>query len=152
MSTSTLQHTVLPPEESLDDLHTLLSSLETSAVLTAPNGKRLLLPPEVFTVLREVVEAMAQGKAVTVAPVHQRLTTQQAASLLGISRPTLVKLLENGEIPFEQPGRHRKLRLSDVLEYQKHRSTQTREALDRMVEISRESGIYEQTATPQRTR
>lgn len=152
MSKSTLEHTVLPPEESLDDLHMLLSSLEAPAVLTAPNGQHLLLPPEVFTVLRDVVEAMAQGQAVTVAPVHQRLTTQQAANLLGISRPTLVKLLEDGEIPFEQPGRHRKLRLSDVLDYQNQRSTETREALDRMVEIAHESGMYEQTATPQRTR
>lgn len=111
-----------------------------------------MLPAEVFEVLRDVVTAMAQGQAVTVASVHQRLTTQEAASLLGISRPTFVKLLEEGEIPYEQPGRHRRVLLSDVLAYRKRRSTQGREALDRRVEIADESGMYELTATTKRTR
>lgn len=152
MSTSTLEHTVLPPEESLDSLHALLSSLEAPTVLTAPNGEHLILPSAVFTVLRDVVAAMAQGAAVTIASVHQRVSTQEAADLLGISRPTLVKLLESGEMPYEQPGRHRRLRLPDVLKYRDQRSVQTRSALDRMVEIAHESGMYEQTATPQHTR
>jgi excisionase family DNA binding protein len=95
---------------------------------------------------------MAQGQAVTIAPVHQRLTTQEAADLLGISRPTFVKLLEDGEIPYEQPGRHRRVLLSDVLAYRTRRSVRSREALDRMVEIAEESGMYELTATPKRTR
>ena len=95
---------------------------------------------------------MADGEAVTIASVHQRLTTQEAADLLGVSRPTLVKLLESGEIPFEQPGRHRRVRLTDVLSYRQRRSIQRRESLDRMIEIADESGMYEQAATPQRTR
>ena len=90
--------------------------------------------PEVFEVLRDVVDAMAQGQAVTIAPVHQRLTTQEAADLLGVSRPTVVKLLESGEIPFEQPGRHRRVRLADVLAYRERASVERRGALDRMVE------------------
>ncbi|HGG56204.1 MAG TPA: helix-turn-helix domain-containing protein [Nannocystis exedens] len=153
MPSSTLQHTVLPPEESLDSLLALLTAAEApSTTLTGPNGEHLVLPPEVFEVLRDVVTAMAQGQAVTIAPVHQRLTTQEAADLLGISRPTFVKLLEDGEMPYEQPGRHRRVLLSDVLAYRQRRSVQAREALDRMVEIADESGMYELTATPKRTR
>ncbi|MCP3934784.1 MAG: helix-turn-helix domain-containing protein [Actinomycetia bacterium] len=153
MSSSTLEHTVLPPEESLDGLLALLSDPEApSTTLTGPSGEQLVLPPEVFEVLRDVVAAMAQGQAVTVAPVHQRLTTQEAADLLGISRPTFVKLLGDGEIPYEQPGRHRRVLLSEVLAYRQRRSVQTRESLDRMVEIADESGMYELTATPKRTR
>ncbi|HEC08729.1 MAG TPA: helix-turn-helix domain-containing protein [Acidimicrobiales bacterium] len=78
--------------------------------------------------------------------------TREAADLLGISRPTFVKLLEDGEMPYEQPGRHRRVLLSDVLAYRQRRSVQAREALDRMVEIADESGMYEFTATPKRTR
>ncbi len=153
MSSSTLEHTVLPPEESLDSLLALLTGAEApSTTLTGPSGEHLVLPPDVFEALRAVVTAMAQGQAVTIAPVHQRLTTQEAADLLGISRPTFVKLLEDGEMPYEQPGRHRRVLLSDVLAYRKRRSVQSRDALDRMVEIADESGMYELTATPKRTR
>ncbi len=87
-----------------------------------------------------------------VAPVHQRLTTQEAADLLGVSRPTFVKLLEDGEIPFEQPGRHRRVLLTDVLAFGKRRSSPAREALDRMVEIANDGAMYELTAAPKRTR
>ena len=153
MSTSTLERTVLPPKESLDNLRALLSGFEApTTTLTGPNGEHLVLPAEVFEVLRDIVSAMAEGQAVTIVPVHQRLTTQEAADLLGISRPTLVKLLESGEIPFEQPVRHRRVRLADVLAYRDRRSAQRRQALDRMVKIADDSGMYEQTATPKRTR
>ena len=153
MSGSTLEHTVLPPAESLDHLLALLTGADApSTTITGPSGEHLVLPPEVFEVLRDVVAAMAQGQAVTVAPVHQRLTTQEAADQLGISRPTFIKLLEDGELPYEQPGRHRRVLLSDVLAYRKRRTVQAREALDRMVEIAGESGMYERAATPKRTR
>jgi len=155
MTTPTLERTVLPPEGPLDQLLELLSRSDEgpATTISGPNGEHLVLPPEVFEVLRDVVEAMARGQAVTIAPVHQRLTTQEAADLLGISRPTLVKLLETGKIPYEeQPGRHRRVRLVDVLAYRKRRSAQRREALDRMVEIADESDMYERTAEPRPTR
>ena len=154
MATLMLEHTVLPPEGPLDELVELLSraGAEPTTSLTGPNGEHLVLPPAVFAVLRDVVEAMSNGQAVTIAPVHQRLTTQEAADLLGISRPTFIKLLESGEIPFEQPGRHRRVRLDSVLAYRERRSSQQRESLDRMVEIADESGMYERTARPKRTR
>jgi len=154
MTTTALERTVLPPSESLDELVAMLSrpDAEPTTTLSGPNGERLVLPPEVFEVLRGVIEAMASGQAVTIAPVHQRLTTQEAADLLGVSRPTLVKLLETGEIPFEQPGRHRRVRLADVLAYRERASVERRSALDRMVEIADAADMYERTAIPQRTR
>lgn len=153
MFSSTLERTVLPPQENLNSLLALLTGAEApSTTLTGPGGEHLVLPPEVLEVLRDVVRAMAQGQAVTIATVHRRLTTQEAADLLGISRPTFVKLLEEGEMPYEQPGRHRRVLLSDVLAYRQRRSVQSRDALDRMVEIAGESDMYELTATAKRTR
>lgn len=87
-----------------------------------------------------------------VAPVHQRLTRQEVADLLGVSCPTLVKLLETGEIPFEQPGRHRRVRLADVLAYRERASLERRAALDRIVDIADEADMYERTSAPRRTR
>ena len=75
------------------------------------------MPPEIFEILREVVEALSQGLAITIAPHQMNSLTSEAAGILGLSRPTLVRLLEAGEIPFEQPGRHRRVRLADVLAY-----------------------------------
>ncbi len=147
--TATMTRTVLPPEHShLDELATKLDRLDAAPVLRGPEGEEIALPAEVFDVLRGVVHAMAHGQAVTFAPVHTRLTTQEAAELLGISRPTLVKLLDEKAIPYEQPGRHRRLLLSDVLEYRERRSSERRASLDRMVEIAEEAGMYEATATP----
>jgi excisionase family DNA binding protein len=94
----------------------------------------------------EVAEAMRGGRAITVAPVSQRLTTSEAAEMLGISRPTLVKLLEDGEIPFEQPRRHRVLRLDDVLAFRARRRRQRRDALDEMTRQAVADGLYEATA------
>jgi len=157
MVTSAIERTVLPPAASLESLGALVSMLRQPEAapatrLSGPNGEHLVLPPEVFEVLRAVVEAMSQDQAVTIAPVHQRLTTQEAADLLGVSRPTLVKLLEAGEIPFEQPGRHRRVRLADVLAYRDRASEERRAALDRMVELADAADMYERTATPKRTR
>ena len=154
MAAPTIARTVLPPTEPLQALAAMLDGLgaEPTTTLSGPNGEHLVLPPEVFEVLRDVVDAMAQGQALTIAPVHQRLTTQEAADLLGVSRPTVVKLLESGEIPFEQPGRHRRVRLADVLAYRERASVERRGALDRMVDIAEAAALYERTATPKRTR
>ncbi|MFL6055026.1 MAG: helix-turn-helix domain-containing protein [Actinoallomurus sp.] len=80
-------------------------------------GDQIELPAEVYRVLRHVIEALQQGLAVTVAPLTQTLTTQQAADLLGVSRPTLVKLLDEGKIPFDRAGTHRRILLRDLLAY-----------------------------------
>lgn len=79
------------------------------------------IPVEVYRILRQVLEAMSQGLAVTVVPQSQSLTTQQAADLLGISRPTLIRLLDTGRIPYDRVGTHRRLFLRDVLKYREER-------------------------------
>jgi excisionase family DNA binding protein len=155
----TLERTVLPPKEHepLIELLEMFEKLSTTELpprttISGPNGEMIVLPAEIYEVLQDVVEAMSQDQAIMIAPVHQRLTTQEAADLLGISRPTFVKLLEEEEIPYEQPGRHRRVLLTDVLEYRERRSHRRRNALDRMAEIAEESGMYEKTAEPKRTR
>jgi excisionase family DNA binding protein len=96
---------------------TLLFEREAQPALITPDGERVDLPRPVFDALVAVARAMAEGRAVTVAPLDTKLTTQQAADLLGVSRPTLVGLLEDGAIPFEKPGRHRRVQLRDLLAY-----------------------------------
>jgi excisionase family DNA binding protein len=89
---------------------------------------------------------MRAGRAITVAPLAQRLTTQEAADLLGVSRPTLIKLLEDGKIPFEQPGRHRRIRLDDLLAYRDRRRKERSEILDELVVQTQALGLYDDEA------
>jgi excisionase family DNA binding protein len=80
-------------------------------------GTSVELPAEVLAVLVEVLGQLANGNGVRVVPVHAELTTQQAADILNVSRPHLVKLVENGAMPFHMVGTHRRVRLGDLLEY-----------------------------------
>ncbi|MGC5049136.1 helix-turn-helix domain-containing protein [Micrococcus porci] len=88
------------------------------------------------------------GKAITVAPVHQLLTTQEAANFLGISRPTLVRVLEGGALPYQRTtgGRHRRIRLQDVVSYQQRKRGERRAALSDLVGDASSAGLYDQKA------
>lgn len=116
--------------------------------LVNADGTRLEVPAPVFDALVHMATAMAQGQGVTVMPLSALLTTQEAADLLGISRPTLVRLLEDGEIAHEQRGRHRRILLSDLLAYQDKMRRERRESLERMAQDGQAAGLYEETAGP----
>lgn len=143
-------NTVLPPDdlEAMLELSKFLDQVSAPAALVGPDGQTVALPLEAFQVLRQVAQAMRVGKAITVAPVDQLLTTQEAANFVGISRPTLIKLLESGEIDFERPGasRHRRVRLLDVLDYQQRKRAQRRAELDALTREAAEAGLYETDA------
>lgn len=138
---------VFPPED-LDQLLDLARFVENHTepgLLLGPDGEQVPLPAEVYRVLTQVVEVMRQGKATLVAPQGLLLTTQEAADFLGVSRPTLVKLLEDGAIPFERPNRHRRVRLQDLLDFRARRQEQQRAALNQLTEEASELGLYEGT-------
>jgi excisionase family DNA binding protein len=137
------ERTVLPPTDDAS-MRALLEQLTTTdrPELRLSDGRRLPLPDEVAEVLLGVVNVLAEGQAVTVAPQHTTLTTQQAAEMLGVSRPTLVKLLEAGALPYSQPGRHRRVRLSDVLAYRSRIEREREQALDELASRSQEAGLY----------
>lgn len=103
---------------------------------------RVELPPELYAALRQVVDALQRGFAVTVAPRTLTLTTQQAADLLGVSRPTVVKLLDEGKVPFERVGTHRRVLLPDLLAYREQRRAEQYAALEATsVEIDDEEDL-----------
>ncbi|MEV6275885.1 excisionase family DNA-binding protein [Nocardia sp. NPDC051832] len=141
------ERTLLP--EHPDQLAAVRRFLDTMSmsgevtVLRSARGEVVTLPAEVFEGLRLVALALSEGKAVTVAPLHTTLTTQEAAELLGMSRPTLVKLLDAGEIPFTRPGRHRRVRLADVLAFREYRRAERAAGLSELTRISEDLGLYD---------
>jgi excisionase family DNA binding protein len=90
---------------------------------------RIELPRSVHQALTKVVAALHAGKAVTIAPQTMKLTTQQAADLLGVSRPTVVRLITDRTLPAERIGNRHRLLLDDVLTYREQRRTRQYEAL-----------------------
>jgi excisionase family DNA binding protein len=145
MTTAAETGVVFPPEDlsALLDLGRFLELHTEPGLLLGPDGEQAPLPEEVYQILVQVVEALREGKVITIVPRTQRLTTQEAADFLGISRPTLVKLLEQGQIPYEQPGRHRRILFSDLLAYLERRGEERRAALDRMTEEASQAGLYD---------
>src|SRR5690349_3181616 len=80
------------------------------------------IPPAVRDALAEIVAILKQGRPVLVVPQNSELTTGEAADLLGVTRPTVVKLMEDGHLPFSRPNSSRRVTLHDVLAYKDQRS------------------------------
>ncbi len=99
------------------------------AVLVGPDGKQVPIPAELFQVLEEAANVLALGDGISILPCSARLTTQEAADFLGMSRPTFVKILQSGALPFEMAGRHRRVTLRDVVDYPERARRERREAL-----------------------
>jgi excisionase family DNA binding protein len=90
------------------------------------------LPTSALRLLVDILSELADGNAVKVVPVHAELTTQEAADLLKVSRPHFVKLLESGALRFHKAGKHRRVRLNDLMAYmaaQEQRSAAAMEEL-----------------------
>lgn len=125
-----------------------LGSTSVRPTLVAANGESLELPEAVYDVLRQVAEALSSGMGVSVAPLSAMLTTQEAADYLGISRPTMVRILERGDLPMEKPGRHRFVQLKDLVEYQERDRVQRREAVRALLQDSEDNDLYAKTDRP----
>jgi excisionase family DNA binding protein len=112
--------------------------------LEGQRGEEAVLPATVVSALEQVVEVLARGEAVTVVPVAQELTTQEAADMLNVSRQYLVRLVEEGDIPCTKTGTHRRLRVDDVLAYKRRRDRQRKKTLDKLEQLSQEYGGYDE--------
>ena len=92
----------------------------------------VVIPAAAYSLLVDLLSQMAQGNAVTLIPIHAELTTQEAADLLNVSRPFLIKLIEVGEIPCRKVGRHRRIRFEDLMNYKQQIDSARLLALDEL--------------------
>ncbi len=87
------------------------------------------LPTSALRLLVDILAELADGNAVKVVPVHAELTTQEAADMLNVSRPHLVKLLEKGGLPFHKTGKHRRVRFADLMQFKSQRDQASEDAM-----------------------
>lgn len=113
-----------------------------TCAMVGPHGERLPIPSALLQIIERAAVVLARGDALTVVPVGQVLTTQEAADILNVSRQYLVRLLDAGTIPCGRTGTHRRLRIEDVLSYKEHRDRERRAALDELTALSEEFGGY----------
>jgi excisionase family DNA binding protein len=100
----------------------------------------LILPREAVSLLVFILAQAAEGRGVTVMPSNAELTAQQAADMLNVSRPFLIKLLETGEIPFRLIGKHRRLTYEDLQEYRRRDGAKRRASADQLGALGQELG------------
>lgn len=123
----------------------LSTKMETQkiAIQDADNiSHQIELPTSSLTLLISILGELALGNAVQVVPVQAELTTQEAANILNVSRPHMVKLLEEGKLPFHKTGRHRRVLFSDLMKYKDQRENESNKAMQELADLSQELGIY----------
>lgn len=87
-----------------------------------------------MTLLMDILGELASGNAVQIVPVQAELTTQEAANILNVSRPHMVKLLEEGQLPFRKTGRHRRVLFADLMNYKNKREHESLDAMQALAD------------------
>lgn len=117
--------------------------LFSGAKLILSQGQEIELPDQVFQLLRQLSSYITAGQEVSIVPIPKELTTQEAADLLNVPEPYLVKLLEDGELAFKTAGTLRHINSKDLLRYKQKRDKKRHEILDKLTELNEELGLYD---------
>lgn len=130
-------------EKDRDQAREVLHALASHPRITTDDGSVLDLPQLVLEARAEFLEAAADGERALVFRSPENLTTEQAAAVLSVSRPTVVRLVEAGKLPARMVGTHRRLALGDVLAYREASTAKRGAALNEMARKAEELGLYD---------
>jgi excisionase family DNA binding protein len=106
-------------------------------------GTKITISGGMFRLMVDVLNAVSQGEPITLLPHSAELTTQEAADMLNVSRPYLVKLLDEGAMPSRKVGIYRRVKVQDVLRYQKQEKAKREKILDELTQEAQEMGLYD---------
>jgi excisionase family DNA binding protein len=105
--------------------------------------EKIKIPLKALKLLGSILKAMSQGKPISFVPIFAEVTTQKAAEMLGCSRPHLVKLLEEGKIEYTTVGRHRRIKMEDVLKYKVQMKKDQKQHIIDIMHSDEELGLYD---------
>ncbi len=128
---------------SLEALSTAFFQTTLKPQLVGPDDHPLEVPESLYAVLRDAVGILLKGQAVAISSVERRLSTTEAGDLLGVSRQYLTRLIDEGKLQCEFTGRHRRIRLKDLLEYRDARDAERRQVLAEMTADAAAAGEYD---------
>lgn len=114
------------------------------SIMCASDGDEqppVAVPPTALKLIGQLLEAMSEGRSVTLVPAKQELTTVEAANFLNVSRPFVIKEIEAGRLPHRMVGTHRRIAFEDLAAYERRMRAKQRKALERMAENERELGL-----------
>lgn len=117
------------------------SSVRIRLLDDGEEAEPIAVPASALRLFVHLLTEMSQGNAVTLIPSHTELTTQQAAELLNVSRPYLVKLLEQRKIPFRSVGKYRRIRFDDLMAYKRKDDEARAKILDQLTAEAQELGM-----------
>jgi len=106
--------------------------------LSVDEGVKVSVPESALKFLLQYLHSLSEGQAVSILPVESEMSTQKAADILNVSRPHLVKMLENNEIPHHKVGRHRRIKAADLIKYKNQRDGEREEVLDELASQAQE--------------
>jgi excisionase family DNA binding protein len=126
----------------------LAAHLESGEPLTPPvlklgQNQSIELPTAAIAMLAEILNAIAIGKSAHIIPENAELSTFEAANLLSVSRPYLIKLLDAGKIPHRKVGRHRRILMKDLSRYKAQSDAESERFMDQLVAESQAMGLYD---------
>ena len=128
----------------IEKLKHLFEASNSHPVLISSTGEEILLPESVYRALHQVIQAMALGKSITIISHDQEMTTQEEADFLNVSCPYLIKLLEQGKVPYIKVGSHRRIRFQDLANYKQQRDKKCRKHLNELTAFLQDEGFYNQ--------
>jgi excisionase family DNA binding protein len=139
---------VVPEKENIESLEALYEALTIRGLpelprLVANDGIPMELSPQVAQVLKLIVSELHSGRSLTIVAHDAKLTSQQAANHLGVSRPTLITLLSRYSVPVETTGRHRRIAFGDLKKLEAKLKADQVKVLREMTELSRSSGLLD---------
>lgn len=147
MAARAVRNAIVPDKDEHDQLERLarvLAGKKTArSMKLRAAGKAMAVPLSALEALRRAAVELAHGNGVTVLPVATELTTEEAADLLNVSRPHVIKLTESGDLPHRRVGTHRRIPLRDVLKYKRKYEERARAALAELVADAQDLGIYD---------
>jgi excisionase family DNA binding protein len=148
MALSTLIPETTAPEDEEREMYTRLAAMlaREPVEMVGADGERLALSPRTQQLVRNIVESLAADRVIFVSAMKKDLTTQQAADLLNVSRPYLIKLLEEGAIPYSKVGTHRRVQYGDLMAYAGTWKAEQKRLLRELTQINEEMGFYDLNA------